>query len=85
MVVQIDGQDIDQLIIGQEVEGKKKVWIHARQHPGESMGSWWIEGFVNRLLDEDEPISRYLLDKAVFYVCGPYIDIVHVQIYILYQ
>ena len=64
----IDGQDIDQLIIGQEAEGKKKVWIHARQHPGESMGSWWMEGFVNRLLDEDEPISRYLLDKAVFYV-----------------
>lgn len=64
----IDGQDLDQLVIGQEEEGKKKVWIQARQHPGETMGSWWMEGFVNRLLDENDAISRYLLDKAVFYV-----------------
>ncbi len=64
----LDGQDLDQLIIGQPGEGKKKVWIHARQHPGEIMASWWMEGFINRLLDEDDAIARYLLDKAVFYV-----------------
>lgn len=64
----LDGQDLDQLIIGQPAEGKKKIWIHARQHPGETMASWWMEGFVNRLLDEDDAIAHALLEKAVFYV-----------------
>jgi len=64
----LDGQDLDQLIIGKPEEGKKKIWIHARQHPGETMASWWMEGFVHRLLDEDDALSRLLLDEAVFYV-----------------
>ena len=28
---------------------KRVVWIIGRQHPGESMASWWMEGFVRRL------------------------------------
>ena len=64
----LDGQDLDQLIIGQPGEGKKKLWVHARQHPGETMASWWMEGFIHRLLDEDDALARALLDKAVFYV-----------------
>lgn len=64
----LDGQDLDQLIIGDSSANKKKIWIHARQHPGEIMASWWMEGFVQRLLDEDDAISRALLEKAVFYV-----------------
>lgn len=64
----LDGQDLEQLIIGGSPAGKKKIWIHARQHPGETMASWWIEGFIHRLLDEDDALSRNLLEKAVFYV-----------------
>lgn len=64
----LDGQDLDQLVVGQAAEGKKKVWIHARQHPGETMASWWMEGFLHRLLDEDDALARSLLDKAVFYI-----------------
>lgn len=64
----LDGQDLDQFVIGNEAEGKKKIWIHARQHPGETMASWWMEGFIHRLLDEDDALARKLLDNAVFYV-----------------
>jgi murein tripeptide amidase MpaA len=64
----LDGQDLDQLIIGEPAEGKKKIWVNARQHPGETMASWWMEGFVTRLLDEDDAVSRALLEKAVFYI-----------------
>jgi murein tripeptide amidase MpaA len=32
---------------------KRVVWIIGRQHPGESMASWWMEGFVRRLLDAE--------------------------------
>ncbi|MGB5444756.1 MAG: carboxypeptidase family protein, partial [Psychromonas sp.] len=47
---------------------KKKIWINARQHPGETMASWWMEGLVQRLLDENDSIARALLEQAVFYV-----------------
>jgi len=64
----LDGQDMDLLQIGYPSENKKSCWLIARQHPGETMAEWWMEGFLDRLLDEDDPVSRELLDKAVFYV-----------------
>ncbi|WP_444998484.1 M14 family metallopeptidase [Aliikangiella sp. IMCC44359] len=64
----LDGQDIDQLIIGEPAEHKKNIWVHARQHPGETMASWWMEGFVHRLLNDNDALARKLLDKAVFYI-----------------
>ncbi len=64
----LDGRDISVLQIGQADEGKMVVWITARQHPGETMAEWLIEGLLERLLDEDDGVARRLLDKAVFYV-----------------
>lgn len=64
----LDGQDLDMLRIGEPREGKRAFWFIARQHPGETMAEWWMEGFLDRLLDEDDPVSRELLKRAVFYV-----------------
>uniref|UniRef100_A0A486XUW2 Zinc carboxypeptidase domain protein n=1 Tax=Rheinheimera sp. BAL341 TaxID=1708203 RepID=A0A486XUW2_9GAMM len=64
----LDGRDMSLLIVGEPEEGKKKVWITARQHPGETMAEWLIEGLLDRLLDEDDGVARLLLDKAVFYI-----------------
>ncbi len=64
----LDGQDLDVLKIGQEGEDKRVCWFIARQHPGETMAEWWMEGFLGRLLDEDDPVARQLLKKCVFYV-----------------
>ncbi len=61
-------RSIDLLQIGTPDVGKKKVWIIARQHPGESQASWFIEGLIMRLLNNDDPISRVLLKKSVFYI-----------------
>jgi len=47
---------------------KRVVWILGRQHPGESMASWWMEGFVRRLLDDEDPVARKVLRRAVVYV-----------------
>ena len=47
---------------------KKKVWVIARQHPGESMAEWFVEGMLERLLDESDSVSRSLLQQCVFYV-----------------
>lgn len=47
---------------------RKKVWLIARQHPGETMAEWFVEGFLERLLDSDDPVARVLLQQCVFYV-----------------
>ncbi|HEY7905296.1 MAG TPA: M14-type cytosolic carboxypeptidase, partial [Wenzhouxiangella sp.] len=44
------------------------VWVTARQHPGEPMAQWWVEGFLDRLLDSTDAVSRALLAQCVFYV-----------------
>jgi murein tripeptide amidase MpaA len=47
---------------------KKKIWVIARQHPGESMAEWFAEGLLERLLDGSDPVARRLLQHSVFYV-----------------
>ena len=42
----LDGQAIDYLRVG---DGGKQVWLYARQHPGESMAEWWMEGALDWL------------------------------------
>ena len=64
----LDGRDMSVLKVGEEGEGKKIIWITARQHPGESMAEWFMEGFIDRLLDEDDGVARSLLNTAVFYL-----------------
>lgn len=64
----LDGQDMDLLTIGEIAVGKKVIWVIARQHPGETMAEWFVEGLLERLLDDEDALSRSLLEKAVFYV-----------------
>ncbi|MFO7561029.1 MAG: M14-type cytosolic carboxypeptidase [Enhygromyxa sp.] len=65
----LDGQDLDLLRVSEgEREGKKRCWIFARQHPGESMAEHLIEGLLARLLDPDDPVARALLAKADFWI-----------------
>lgn len=66
----LDGQDLDLLKVsdGDNDQNKLKCWFIARQHPGESMAEWWMEGFLEKLLDESDPVSRKLLQSCVFYV-----------------
>ena len=62
----LDGQDIDLLTFSLN-EGdapKKNCWMIARQHPGESMAEWWMEGCIERLLDESSAASQKLLSQC---------------------
>lgn len=63
----VEGRDIDMLVIGDEGIGKK-IWVIARQHPGESMAEWFVQGTIDRLLDESDSVSRKLLENACFYI-----------------
>jgi len=61
----VQGQTIDCVTIG---TGDVVIWIIARQHPGETMAEWWAEGFLARLLDNDDPVSRVLRSQAKFHI-----------------
>ncbi len=63
-----DGRPLTLLTVGEPGDDKVPVWITARQHPGETMAEWWIEGFLERLLDPEDGASRALLERAVVYV-----------------
>jgi len=60
-----DSNDISLLTIGEPSPEKKNIWIIGRQHPGETMAEWFIEGFLQRLLDETDTVGRALLDNVV--------------------
>ncbi len=67
----LDGQPIDCLSLG---EGETQVWLIARQHPGESMAEWWIEGALDMLTDPADPHARALRQRCRFHVvpnCNP--------------
>ena len=59
----LDGQDIDCLEMG---NGPLNVWLYARQHPGESMAEWWMEGALETLSDPENPTARVLLNECTF-------------------
>jgi murein tripeptide amidase MpaA len=63
----VDGRDINVVVVG-DPAAKKKVWIIARQHPGESMAEWVVEGTLNALLDPSNPIATSILKEAVLYI-----------------
>ncbi|MXP26121.1 hypothetical protein GRI39_08740 [Altererythrobacter indicus] len=66
-----EGQPIDCLTMG---EGDTKVWLYARQHPGESMAEWWMEGALEVLCDPADPVGRTLRQKCQLHIvpnCNP--------------
>ena len=63
-----DGRPLTLLTLGQAADDRKTVWIIARQHPGETMAEWWMEGFLARMTDPEDPVARALLEHAVFHV-----------------
>lgn len=68
----VNGDDLDLLIVTADGTapdaGKRACWAIGRQHPGETMAQYWMEGFVERLLDPDDPTAAALLAEADLYV-----------------
>ena len=62
----LDGQSIDALVIGR---GAKPVWLYARQHPGEPMAEWWMEGALDWLTRDAPDAARdALLAEATLHI-----------------
>jgi murein tripeptide amidase MpaA len=67
----LDGRPLDSLEMG---EGDLKVWLYARQHPGETQAEWWMEGALECLTDPTDPVGRGLRRLCRFHIvpnCNP--------------
>lgn len=53
----IGGRPVDLITMGM---GPRQLWLIGRQHPGESMAEWWMEGAVDMLVDTANPHARVL-------------------------
>ena len=61
----LDGQPLDCLKLG---TGAKQVWLYARQHPGETMAEWWMEGALEKLTDPEDAVAARLRAAATFHI-----------------
>lgn len=67
-----EGRALDLVVIGKQ-PASKKVWVLARQHAGEPMAEYSIDALMRRLIDQHDPVSQALLQKATFY-CVPNVN-----------
>jgi murein tripeptide amidase MpaA len=61
----VEGRDINLVTVGAPGTGKRSLWVIARQHPGETMAEWFVEGLLDRLLDRSDAVAQALLARAV--------------------
>ena len=64
----LDKRDLTLVKVGDGDAKKRNIWITARQHPGETMAEWLVEGLLYSLLDSDNATAKLLLEKANFYI-----------------
>lgn len=62
------GFDFNMLEVGEINSKKKNIWIIARQHPSETMAEWFMEGFIDRLLNDEDSTVTTLLQQANLYI-----------------
>ncbi len=64
----VEGRDFNLLEVTDTETPEKNIWIIARQHPGETMAEWYMEGLIHGLLDPHNSVARALLKKARFFL-----------------
>jgi murein tripeptide amidase MpaA len=64
----VQGRPLDLLVFGDEKRMTKRVWIIARQHAGESMAEYCVDGMVRHLIDANDPIAQTFLSRATVYI-----------------
>ncbi len=64
----VEGRSVDLMTFGNDGPGKRRIWISARQHSGETMAAYFAEGVIQRLLDAGDELTRVLLEHCVIFV-----------------
>jgi murein tripeptide amidase MpaA len=66
------GRALEMMVFGQR-PATKKIWILARQHAGEPMAEYCIDGLMRRLIDRNDPVAQAILQRTTFY-CVPNVN-----------
>jgi murein tripeptide amidase MpaA len=61
----LDGRSIDLVRMG---TGATQVWLYARQHPGESMAEWWMDGAIDWLTDPGNATATTLRERCTLHI-----------------
>ena len=64
----LEGRSMDLVTFGSDGPAKRRLWITARQHSGESMSAFFAEGLLLRLMDADDELTRAILDHCMIFV-----------------
>lgn len=64
----VEGRHIEILQAGSSAPDAKTVWIIARQHPGEPMGAWFIDGLIDKLVQNDNAAADVLSKARILLV-----------------
>jgi len=64
----VEGRSIDVVTFGSAGPDKRRIWVTARQHSGETMSAFFAEGLMQRLMDADDELTRAILDDCVIFV-----------------
>jgi len=68
----VQGRPMTVVTVGTPAPAKARIWIIARQHPGETMAEWFAEGLLKRLTGQGDwagdPVVTRLREQAVFYI-----------------
>ena len=71
----VQGRELQRLILTSDSPRAARVrndrmqcWIIARQHPSETMASFFVEGLLTRLGDPDDAVSRRVLEHSVVHI-----------------
>lgn len=68
VVQSVQGRPVEVLQIGDAPEKSPAVWVIARQHPGEPMAEWFMEGLIERLLSSPDPMTTKLRKTLRFFL-----------------
>lgn len=61
----VEGRPLPLIALG---SGRPRLWIVARQHPGETPAAWWTEGLVERLLEDGDATAARLRERATLHI-----------------
>jgi murein tripeptide amidase MpaA len=64
----VERRKIDCVILGGNREDNPACWFIGRQHPGETMAEWWLEGLLDALLDEKNEVAINLRQSVRIFV-----------------
>jgi len=64
----VENRLVEVLQIGKSAATHANIWIIARQHPGEPMAEWYMDGVLQRLLDTADETAQTLRRNSCFYL-----------------